>query len=60
MKALRHESFIAGDDLTKFVNINKIKKSDIQQITNSPMSYHLYYWVGKDVSQGLGESEGGK
>jgi len=55
-KILKHESFGVEKDLMRFINNNKIKRSDIQQITNSPMTAHVYYWAKENSQPVRGES----
>ena len=45
MKILKSESFRDENDLTKFVNKNKIMREDILTITVERMFYFLFYYA---------------
>ena len=43
-KALKFKCCDSSGELVRFIEEKKIKKEDIQQITDTPLYSYIYYW----------------
>lgn len=48
---LKEQDFRWNTELSEFVNKKKIKRKDIQQITETGNQYTLFYWVKETQSK---------